>query len=41
MYVMEWWSAIDVIDVLIDRIPNGNTVNVDASRGIPYMDLNA
>ena len=40
VYVMVWLLVIDVIDVHIDLIPNGNMANVDAKKDILSMEYN-
>lgn len=41
VFVMEWWWATDVIDVLIGLILSGNMASVDASKDTPSMEPNA
>lgn len=40
VFVMEWWWGIDVIDVPIGLILNGNMANADVSKGTPSMEPN-
>ena len=40
MYVMVLLLVIDVIDVHIDLIPNGDMVNVDVNMDILFMAHN-